>query len=384
MLKHRGQDVNIEDAEASVVKRSPRTFKGLLMPNLLAEKHRRRSEVIPRSKMLLEKHRRSEIFPRGKILPELVAHGQIFPPLLPSSQKSMSFVEDKMTLACFKETLVPFLHHSEKSKDQATMGVVPSGSEEMRIKMARNQFKTLEKRTLGLPQPSYSESQQNGHSRTVTSSVNFDLNTVLIRPIPKSESSMRRPLNWQAVKKDGFIPQAQQVISSNTHNTLHSDICFKSRPVMAKRSVSLVGEMEKRNASGDIKPYKSSISKSTVQDTWHGTLSSSTSTTTDTYQQKCIELKRMALAFEEKLKGDESAPSIKGPEFEHVLFNLHGHSPLVKHYINHTKLTQINEKESIVGRTEIIEKEPGQALCYQAILAKSKRTSDRNHAMFQK
>ena len=90
----------------------------------------------------------------------------------------------------------------------------------------------------------------------------------------------------------------------------------------------------------------------------------------------------MALAFKDRTT-EEILSSIKGPEFEHVLFNFHGRSSLVKHYISNTRRTHMNEKENTVGRTEI-EEQPEKAACYQDILAESKRSSEKNHAMFQR
>ena len=111
--------------------------------------------------------------------------------------------------------------------------------------------------------------------------------------------------------------------------------------------------------------------------------SSASTTPSKSYQQAYTELKDMAYAFKGQ-STEEILSSIKGPEFEHVLFNFHGHSPLVKHYINNIRRTHISEKESIVGRTEIIDDQPEKAICYKEILAESKRTSEKNHTMFQR
>ena len=93
------------------------------------------------------------------------------------------------------------------------------------------------------------------------------------------------------------------------------------------------------------------------------------------------ELKKMALSFRERPKRKESA-TIRGPEFEHVVFNLYGHSPLVKHYMDTLKLSHINEKEIVVGRTEIAEEPPHDALCYRDILKQSKMATDSNRELF--
>ena len=92
------------------------------------------------------------------------------------------------------------------------------------------------------------------------------------------------------------------------------------------------------------------------------------------------ELKKMALSFKDR-KRAESA-TLKGPEFERVLFNLYGRSALVQHYLENMKLSHINEKEVVVGRTEIAEEPPRDAICYKDILAESKAVGDKNQELF--
>lgn len=89
-------------------------------------------------------------------------------------------------------------------------------------------------------------------------------------------------------------------------------------------------------------------------------------------------LKRMALSF----KKQEASATLRGPEFEHVVFNLYGHSPLVKHYMERMNLSHVNEKEIVVGRTEITEEPPPDAVCYRDILVESKVVTESNREQF--
>jgi hypothetical protein len=91
-------------------------------------------------------------------------------------------------------------------------------------------------------------------------------------------------------------------------------------------------------------------------------------------------LKRMSATFK---KRPESA-TLRGPEFEHVLFNVYGHSPLVKHYMQQMNLSHVNEKEIVVGRTEISEEPPQNAVCYRDVLIESKVATDSNREQFLK
>ena len=91
--------------------------------------------------------------------------------------------------------------------------------------------------------------------------------------------------------------------------------------------------------------------------------------------------KKMALAF--KKKPQESA-TLRGPDFEHVVFNLYGHSPLVRHYMDVMSLSHVNEKEIVVGRTEIAEEPPKDAVCYRDVLAQSKMATEANREEFYK
>lgn len=95
--------------------------------------------------------------------------------------------------------------------------------------------------------------------------------------------------------------------------------------------------------------------------------------------------KKMALSLKEKAERRESATAtLKGPAFDHVVFNLYGHSPLVKHYMDNKNLTHENEKEVVVGRTEIAEEPPRDAVCYRDVLTRSRTTGDTNRQQFQR
>ena len=90
-------------------------------------------------------------------------------------------------------------------------------------------------------------------------------------------------------------------------------------------------------------------------------------------------LKKMALTFK---KQQQESATLKGPDFEHVVFNLFGHSPLVKHYIDNMNLSHVIEKEIVVGRTEIVEEPPKDAICYKDVLLQSKMVTDSNREEF--
>lgn len=92
------------------------------------------------------------------------------------------------------------------------------------------------------------------------------------------------------------------------------------------------------------------------------------------------ELKKI---LRERADRRESA-TLKGPAFERVMFNLYGHSPLVQHYMDNKNLTHENEKEIVVGRTEIVEEPPRDAVCYRDVLLESKATGDVNRNLFQR
>ena len=49
---------------------------------------------------------------------------------------------------------------------------------------------------------------------------------------------------------------------------------------------------------------------------------------------------------------------IQGPKFDHVVFDVHGKSPLVKHYLQKRKLINESGQSLLTQRTEISELPP--------------------------
>lgn len=92
------------------------------------------------------------------------------------------------------------------------------------------------------------------------------------------------------------------------------------------------------------------------------------------------EMKKTASSF----KKQEKSATLKGPEFQHVVFNVYGHSPLVRHYMEQMSLLQANEKEIVVGRTEITEEPPPDAVCFKDILTQSKVATESNREQFHR
>ena len=89
-------------------------------------------------------------------------------------------------------------------------------------------------------------------------------------------------------------------------------------------------------------------------------------------------LKRTTPSYKKR----EVSATLRGPEFEHVVFNLYGHSPLVKHYMQLMRLSHVNEKEIVVGRTEIAEEPSPDAVCYKDVLIESKAVTESNREQF--
>ena len=100
---------------------------------------------------------------------------------------------------------------------------------------------------------------------------------------------------------------------------------------------------------------------------------------TDKRSEEYFTYKKMAMALKEKKR---DSVTLQGPAFDHVLFNVYGQSPLVKHYMDNMKLTHENEKEVVVGRTEISDEPPCDAVCYKDILSESRMMGALNREQF--
>jgi hypothetical protein len=75
---------------------------------------------------------------------------------------------------------------------------------------------------------------------------------------------------------------------------------------------------------------------------------------------------------------------LEGPGFEHSVFDVCGHSPLVKFFLKSKHLRHKKEHSTLVKRTEISEQPPAQALCYKDILDQSKDFEKKNQAAFRR
>lgn len=79
----------------------------------------------------------------------------------------------------------------------------------------------------------------------------------------------------------------------------------------------------------------------------------------------------------------EQSP-LEAPVFEHSVFDVCGHSPLVKFYLKNKNLKHKKEHSTLVKRTEISELPPAEAVCYKDILDQSKQAEKKNHQMFKR
>ena len=81
---------------------------------------------------------------------------------------------------------------------------------------------------------------------------------------------------------------------------------------------------------------------------------------------------------------------VQGPQFEHMLFDVHGQSPLVKHYMQRRRLGYDTEYALLMRRTEVVGRQPDTSssaaavVTYQEILKESKDQEKKTHQLFQK
>lgn len=163
-----------------------------------------------------------------------------------------------------------------------------------------------------------------------------------------------------------------------------SGVASGSRPTQHKPSSRTISAPVYTPSSHSKLSANSSRDTSTIS---AGARARPTVTTSSTRKKSTGEFKKMALSLRERAAaatGQGEPVTLQGPIFDHVMFNLHGHSPLVKHYMDRRDLTHVNEKEVVVGRTEISEEAPHDAICYKDILAESKAVGDSNREQFQR
>ncbi len=257
-----------------------------------------------------------------------------------SSQTKLSFVDVRKVLSGSSETLIPLVREdrdSEGQGDKIPGDLVPSASEEKKIGIVMEQFKKLEKKSCS-PKVKITEDS----------------------PSSLSSLTLVSPGDLDGEKK----------------TDVHTSRVLQSGG----------GGGEKLSKGKGLHPSKiPSVSLKTNKQSCPQHSGSPKSKQITDSGKKVVpgELKKMALSFKDRPKQDES-PTLKGPEFEHVVFDLYGHSPLVKHYMIHKNLTHVNEKAIVVGRTEISEEPPRDAVCYRDIITQSKATGKNNQELFQK
>ncbi len=57
--------------------------------------------------------------------------------------------------------------------------------------------------------------------------------------------------------------------------------------------------------------------------------------------------------------------------FEHVQFDMFGHSPLVKHFLQERQLSRENESKVLTGRTELVDESETTSISYQDVLCEA-------------
>ena len=75
---------------------------------------------------------------------------------------------------------------------------------------------------------------------------------------------------------------------------------------------------------------------------------------------------------------------MEGPQFEHSVFDVCGHSPLVKYFLKNKDLKHKKQHSTLVKRTEIIEQPPHEAVCYKDVLDQSKEFEKKSQLMFRR
>jgi len=83
------------------------------------------------------------------------------------------------------------------------------------------------------------------------------------------------------------------------------------------------------------------------------------------------------LGIAEKTERRDSCAADSGPRFQKVVFNLHGRSPLVEHFLSKHRLSKDAGTSVLVQRTEIETLPPFGAETYDDVIRKVKKTSER-------
>lgn len=259
-----------------------------------------------------------------------------------SHERKLTIGEVKKVLhnsRCGGGGVIPPIGETKKWKDSVAFARLTS-PEERRIGVAMEQLTSLEKASL---HPKSHPSTAQSHNKTeVDSLTSTDVQSMAklgkLKDVPAKAGKSEREASVPASKSTHNLSRrwhTNDTAAASAHPTKPSTSAGQHRPMSSAKS--------SRGGGG--------------------------------------ELKKIALAFRERPRKHESA-TIRGPEFEHVVFNLYGHSPLVKHYMDNLKLSHVNEKEIVVGRTEIAEEPPRDALCYRDILKQSKMATESNRELF--
>ena len=81
---------------------------------------------------------------------------------------------------------------------------------------------------------------------------------------------------------------------------------------------------------------------------------------------------------------DPAPVPVVGPQFEHNVFDIHGHSPLVKHYLQRKSLSYDEGFTQLTRRTEVAKEAPADALSYKEVLEESAQQDKRTQAQLKR
>ena len=300
---------------------------------------------------------------------------------------SPSFETVKNALSGSKGMLVAFVRRNESIEEEDTEGLVPSVSEEKRIGIVMEQFNNLEKNS----QAKHSSATTSKSRVCFSSNEDHTVSSSNVEDQPSGSNSLKnqRKTIISASRGPSFketeiqkrkLHQQQRSRKSAPGKVPQSGKCTQSTQIKSGNGENLKSTQSTQIKSGNGENLKSSQveSKSNVS------TSSDITVHTNSGKKFTGTLKKMALSFRDRSKQQDEPITLKGPEFEHALFNIYGHSPLVRHYMNEMDMSHTKEKEIVVGRTEISEEPPQDAACYKVIMAQSKATVDKHKATFQR
>lgn len=327
------------------------------------------------------------------------------------SARKLSLSEVKKVLSGSKEGLVSLIRQKQPTEQPDLEdsveggGLVPSVSEEKKICLVIEQFSSLEKDILSKAPKKTDENRLNPDTARVSiqsSEASVKKSLSLTREnLSKQQQQQQRQ---QSVRKIPKQPSTNFGATTATKTEkLPTRVTLKeSRPTSPASSMessvrppsSKLSSRSTLLASTDRQKITSANKKGQGRPAAQPAAASAAAATTGK-KKSVAELKKMFRSKQRQsgVSGGASGSSndepvtVKGPEFEHSMFNLFGHSPLVRHYMDTRRLAHhVNEKEVVVGRTEIAAAEESQrdAVCYRDVLAQSLAAAKRNRALFQR